>query len=224
MPRRIVDLTLTISEQTVVFPSHWHPKVEVTVLGRHASEGRETRRIVLGTHTGTHCDAPRHFVSGGKTIDELPLDGFIGPARVLDLSDVPPCQAVDLPELQRRLGGVCPERLLLRFDWSDHYREPDYYTDYPFLTMEAARWLAEEGILLLGMDSPSPDNPADSRGTERDSPVHKLLLAHGVILLEYLTNLRELTTDEPQLVALPLKVAEGDGAPARCVAIEDVED
>ena len=90
MTRRIIDLTYPIHEGMTTFPAHWHPVVEITVLGRHGIENRETRKLILGTHTGTHCDAPRHFVPGGKTVDLLPLDIFIGPAFVMDFSDSRP--------------------------------------------------------------------------------------------------------------------------------------
>lgn len=69
MPRRIVGLTFPIHEGMTTFPAHWHPFVEVSVMGRHGIENRETRKVVMGTHTGTHCDAPCHFVPGGKTVD-----------------------------------------------------------------------------------------------------------------------------------------------------------
>ena len=91
---RIIDLTFPIHEGMTTFPAPWHPFVEITQLGRHGLEGRETRKIVIGSHTGTHCDAPRHFIPGGATIDEIPLDVFIGPAVVCDLSGAPASQAI----------------------------------------------------------------------------------------------------------------------------------
>ncbi|MDP6560837.1 MAG: cyclase family protein, partial [Candidatus Binatia bacterium] len=80
MTREIIDLTFPIHEGMQTFPVHWHPVVEITQLGRLDVEARETRKMVLGTHTGTHMDAPRHFIEGGKTIDEVTLDILVGPA------------------------------------------------------------------------------------------------------------------------------------------------
>lgn len=220
MARRIVDLTFPIHEGMTIFPSHWHPIVEITLLGRHGIENRETRKVVLGTHTGTHCDAPRHFIPDGKTVDMLSLDTLIGPAFVVDFSNSQPLQKIEVADFEQQLGSHRPERLVMRFDWSDHWGKSEYYTSPPFISQAAAKWLVDSGVRLLAMDTPSPDNPADSFGSKLDSPVHKILLGNGVILVEYLCNLKELKQREIELIVLPLKILGGDGSPARCVAIE----
>ena len=220
MARRIVDLTYLIHEGMATCPSPWHPIVEVTILGRHGIENRETRKVVLGTHTGTHCDAPRHFVPGGKTVDELSLDMLIGPAFVVDFSNSQPSQEKDVADFERQLGDRCPERVVMRFDWSEHWGKMKYYTDHPFISQAAAQWLVDRGVRLLAMDTPMPDNPAHAQGSELDSPNHNILLGNGVILVEYLCNLKELQQREIELIVLPLKILDGDGSPVRCVAIE----
>jgi len=218
--RRVVDLSYVIHEGMTTFPVHWHPMVEITVLGRHGIEDRETRKLVLGTHTGTHCDAPRHFVPGGATIDQIPVEVFVGPARVVDLSDIGPRQEVGWETMKTRLAGEVPARLVLRFDWSDQWGKLRYYQDHPYISEETALRLADGGLRLLAMDTPMPDNPANGRGTANDSPIHKILLGRGIILVEYLCNLRALTRPDIELVVLPLSIRDGDGAPARCVALE----
>ena len=114
--RRIVDLTMPIHEGMQTFPSHWHPTVEITQLGRHGIENRETRKIVLGTHTGTHIDAPRHFVAGGRTVDRIDLAQINGRATLLDMSHVPPRTGIELPELEAAAKNSPLERVLIRFD------------------------------------------------------------------------------------------------------------
>jgi kynurenine formamidase len=220
MPTRKIDLTFPIHEGMTTFAAHWHPFVEVTQLGRHGIENRETRKLVLGTHTGTHCDAPRHFIPGGSTVDQIPLDVLIGPAAVVDLSSIAPRSAVSARELDARVGGRTIERVVLRYDWSDRWGTSAYYRDHPFLTEEAGEWLLEAGVKLVAMDTPMPDNPANGYGSALDSPLHKLLLGRGVVLVEYLCNLREIRARDIELLVLPLKIVDGDGAPARCVAIE----
>lgn len=220
MPRRIVDLTFPIHEGMTTFWGYWHPAVEITILGRHGFEDRETRKLVLGTHTGTHCDAPRHFIPGGQTIDTVSLEKLIGPAYVLDFSSSRPGQEMTVEDFAAQLTDGVPERLVLRFDWSDHWDRPEYYKDHPYISQDAARWLVERGVQLLALDTPMPDNPAHGRGKDPDSPVHKILLGNGVVLVEYLCNLRELRQREIELIVLPLKIREGDGSPVRCVAIE----
>jgi len=220
MSRRIIDLSHPIAEGMTTFPVDWHPRVEISVLGTHELRGRETRRLVLGTHTGTHVDAPRHFVPEGATVDQLPLDILVGPARLIDLSGLPPGSAVGVAELEAALGEARPERLLLRYDWSDRYVDQGFYRNHSYLTVDAAEWLVARGVRLIGMDTPMPDNPEHGRGSELDSPIHKILLGNGVVLVEYLRNLDELRGPDVDLVVLPLNVVGGDGAPARCIAIE----
>jgi len=218
---RVIDLTHPVCEGMLTFPGLNHPRVEVTQLARHAVEGRETRRLVLGTHTGTHLDAPLHFVPGGRSIDEIDLDLLAGPAAIADLTDVGPLEEVGAERLAAALGAPLRHpRVLLRFDWSRRWGGLDYYTDAPYLSEAACRWLLDHGVRLLGMDTPSPDDPRAAYGTQSDSPNHKLLLGAGVYLVEYLTDLHRLGGRETFLVALPLKVTGGDGAPARVVAIE----
>lgn len=221
MSRRIVDLSFSIHEGMTTFPVHWHPVVEITQLGRHGIEGRESRKLLLGTHTGTHVDAPRHFIPGGATIDELPLDIFVGPATVIDFSHAQPLQEMQIADFASQLGDARPERLVLRFDWSDHWGTPRYYAEQPYISDDAARWLVARGIRLLAMDTPQADSPRNGRGAQRDSPVHKILLGAGVIQLEYLANLRQLDVTEIELIALPLNILAGDGSPVRCVAVVD---
>jgi kynurenine formamidase len=217
---RIIDLSLSIEEGMMTFPTHWHPVVEITILGRHGIEGRETRKIVLGTHIGTHADAPRHFIPGGSTIDEVSLDVLIGPATVADFTGCAPLLEIDVAHLEGKLGATVPQRLILRTGWSEFFGEMKFYKEYPFLSEKAARWLVEKGVRLIAMDTPSPDNPAHSRDTPKDSPNHKVLLGAGVILVEYVANLKALTRSEVELVVMPLKLKGCDGSPARCVAIE----
>ncbi|HVI08326.1 MAG TPA: cyclase family protein [Candidatus Binatia bacterium] len=217
---KIIDLSLSIEEGMMTFPTHWHPVVEITILGRHGIEGRETRKIVLGTHIGTHADAPRHFIPGGGTIDEVPLDVLVGPATVADFTGCRPLLEIDIADLEKKLGGNVPQRLILRTGWSDYFGHLKFYNEYPFLSEAAARWLVEKGVRLIAMDTPSPDNPAHSRGTSKDSPNHKVLLGAGVVLVEYVANLKALTKSEVELIVMPLKLKGCDGSPARVAAIE----
>lgn len=217
---KITDLSLTLEEGMMTFPTHWHPVVEITILGRHGVEGRETRKLVLGTHVGTHADAPRHFVPQGKGIDQVSLDVLVGPAQVLNFAPCEPLYEIDVPELTEKIAGPVPPRLILRTDWSEHFGHMSFYTQYPFLSENAAQWLVENGVRLIAMDFPSPDNPAHSRGTKKDSPNHKVLLGAGVVLVEYVCNLKALSSRDVELIVLPLKLKDCDGSPVRCIAIE----
>lgn len=221
MRGRIIDLSMPIEEGMQTFPAHWHPFVEVTQLGRHGIEDRETHKIVLGTHTGTHIDAPRHFIPGGATIDEADPSVLVGVAANVDLTRFGPLSEVQADDLASALDGLPRERILLRFGWDSRLGTNSYYQDLPFLSEGAAHWLVENGCKLLGMDTPMADNPANGRGSPNDSPIHKILLGNNVLLLEYLVNLGELSGRTVHLVAAPLKIRGADGAPARVFAWTD---
>jgi len=220
--KKIVDLSYIIEVGMLTFGAPWHPVVEISIMGRHSLEGRETRKVVLGSHTGTHVDAPAHFIPGGLTIDKTPLDVLIGRAHLIEFPDSPPMRKVEILDVKKQLGEKpAYERVVFRFDWSRHWGTGQYYCDWPYLSRELCEWLIESGVSLVGMDTPSPDNPYDNRASGNDSPHHKLFLQKGVTLVEYLCNLEAIGEKVFDLVALPLKIKDGDGAPARVVALVD---
>jgi acyl-coenzyme A synthetase/AMP-(fatty) acid ligase/kynurenine formamidase len=217
---RLVDLSHPLRTGMTTFPSPNHPPVEITQLANHADQGRATRRLVLGTHSGTHVDAPLHFIEGGAAVDALQLDALVGPAVVADLTPSDALEEVGVEQLRGALGRAPRHpRVLLRFDWDKRFDDPEeYYSCSPFLSLEACQWLVDQGVVLLGLDSASPDDPRNGFGSGNDSPNHKVLLGAGVILLEYLAGLDQIGSEDAYLVALPLRVAGGDGAPTRAVA------
>lgn len=215
----IIDLTMTLREGMMTFPVHWHPVVEITKLGRFEVEGRETRKVTLGTHTGTHVDAPRHFVRGGTTIEHTDLSTYVGPARVLDFTDLPDKAEISHGLLSDRLGTDFPPRLLFRYDWDRRLDSLEYYSHHPFLSERACEYLVEQRVRLVGFDAPMPDNPLNGRGSAKDSPNHAILLGNGIAILEYLVNLSSIPPGDFTLSALPIKIEDGDGAPVRAVAI-----
>jgi len=223
MNQKIIDLTMLIEEGMQTFASHCHPIVEITQLGRHGIENRETKKIVLGTHTGTHIDAPRHFIKDGKTIEFIQLEQINGNATVVDFSSCKDKTEITINDLKKELEGYSCERIVLRFDWDiKALGSSRYYKDHPYLSESAATWLVERGCKLIALDTPQPDNPENGFGTEKDAPVHKILLSNNVIIAEYLVNLSQITHKTIQLIVAPIKIKDGDGAPARCFAIEGV--
>ena len=218
---RIIDISYPIHEGMTTFPVHWHPTVEISQMGRHGIENRETRKLTIGTHCGTHIDAPRHFIPDGPTIEQIPLELLVGPARVLNFTPLTlPKQEFDVEDFSRLLGDERPERLILRFDWSDHWGTMKYYSDQPYITEEAAYWLVQRGVRVLAMDTPQIDSPDNGRNSDNDSPNHKIMLSAGVVFVEYCTNLRQISCTEVELIVLPLNILGSDGAPARVIAIQ----
>lgn len=215
----IIDLSMGLDEGIITFPVHWHPLVEISIMGRLNIEGRETRKVTLGTHTGTHIDAPRHFIAGGKTVDEINLEACFGPARLIDFRDQHDRSEISIELLKSRVDGPVPHRIIFFFGWDTRASSLDYYKDHPYLTEESCQWLVDNGVKLVGMDTPMPDDPRNGRGCSKDSPNHKIFLGNNVILLEYLVNLEAIPSKDFTLVAFPLKMIGCDGSPVRAIAI-----
>lgn len=210
---RIIDVTVGIGEGSLVWPGDPRVAVEPWTLTSRG-EPANVSELRLGSHTGTHVDPPAHFLDGGLTVDRLPLDVLVGPAAVVDLRGVAgPVGVSDLEALSLAAGV---ERLLVRTDnsslWSEvPARFPD---DYVSVSPAAARWLVDWGVRLVGVDFLSIEPLGES-----GFPVHRTLLEAGVVLVEGL-DLSGAPAGEYGLVCLPLKVVDGDGAPARCVLVE----
>ena len=188
----IIDITRPISATLPVWPGD--PPVEVEpVTSLEAGDPAAVSRLALGTHTGTHVDPPAHFLAGGATVDDLPLDVLVGPAIVVDLAGAAPGEA----ELRALVGHH--DRVLLKTGAARGV-----------VTADMARRFVDGGLRLVGIDTPSiePDTA--------EYPVHRLLLTAGVVIVEGL-DLSAVAPGDYQLVCLPLRIAGGDGAPARAV-------
>jgi len=166
-------------------------------------------RLDCDVHAGTHVDAPWHFVEGGHTAEQLPLDVLIGPAFVAFLPETSAITANDLDGLALPAGT---ERLLLRTRNSELWAEgvTEFREDYVALTADAARWVVDQGIRLIGVDYLSVQRYGDSPVT------HQILLGAGVVILEGL-NLATVEPGSYELLCLPLRLVGADGAPARAV-------
>lgn len=163
-------------------------------------------RLTLGTHTGTHVDAPRHFLAHGLSVDQLDLGTLNGPCRVVALgAESTAVETSNLPTGRTRL-----DRILFRtrnsLQWREHAPSP---AEPVQLSLDAARALIRRKVRLVGIDGLSIERARDGQ-----YPVHRLLLQHGVAILEGL-DLSEVRAGRYELHCLPLRLAGGDGAPAR---------
>ena len=220
--RRCIDLSLPIHEGMLTTPVPWHPPVEITVLGRHELEGRATRKVTLGTHTGTHMDAPYHFVEDGATIDQIPLDVLVNEAVVLDLTEKGDFGKTSADDLRATGVEIPPGAgVIIHTGWYRRWMHRDYYEKWPCLTMDACEYLAECRVRLVGLDVPSPDDPQDRIAFGEVSPLHHFFLSRGLVLVEFLTNLDQIAGTKVLLIAAPLKIVGADGFPARVLAVEE---
>jgi kynurenine formamidase len=211
---KLVDLSHPLEHGQLSYPSD--PEIEVTWHRRLDTHGVNVSRIVMGSHQGTHLDAPLHFEAGGTPLDQIPLGRFFGPARLVDLA---PGGALE-PKTPISVEMLGPHgsafqsgaRVVYRTGWDRQFGRPEYFTDLPSLTLEAAEWIADRRIGLLGMDTPTPSKIAGRA-------CHHALLAKGIeiVIVEGLANLDRLP-DRFTFIAFPLNLAGCDGSPVRAVA------
>ena len=218
----LIDLSHTIASGMMQVASL--PPVEVCRASSLA-EGNPTngQALRISGHSGTHIDAPLHVFDELAGIETYPAERFIGPGVALDVPKGPlePVDAADLEAASRGLVRA-GDMVLLSTGWDARYGDPAYLLDYPSLAMDAADWLLEHGVRLVALDMLSPDVPPARRAPDAQLVVHQRLLGNDVLIAENLTGLAPLVGKRLQVYALPIKVAEGDGAPAR-ICVEVVE-
>jgi len=201
---QIIDISMSLKKCMLTWPNSPAYAIEPF---KKISEGASSNvsKLSLSTHCGTHVDAPRHFFPGGRTLDEIPLEVFVGRARVFNAGMR---KKIDRKFLQKLdFDGV--ERALFRSVNSAYLGEKRFRRNYVYFSEDAARFLVEKKIKLLGTDYLSVENYADKK-----RPAHHIFLRAGVVLLEGI-NLLKVKGGDYELVCLPLRVAGADGAPAR---------
>ena len=211
MGSQIIDLSYELESSTPVYPGD--AGVEIKILETTSTKILDRRalnnsRFSVSIHTGTHMDAPFHFFDGGKTIDQISLDRFYGPALCVDLEGEKSIDAATLKPFEEKIRQH--RKVVLNTGWSSHWKKPDYFTDHPCLTGEAAQFLVDSGAHLVGLDTPSVDQPP--------FPAHLVLLGNGVVIVENLRNLDAIPQEAFELIVLPLKIVGRDGSPARAIA------
>lgn len=201
---KIIDISLDINEDTVVMPEN--PEFNKEELASIGEEGYRLYKICMSNHTGTHIDAPAHFIKGGALIDQLPLNDLIGKVLVVEIRDQ---DKVSLDEIKESdISGHT--RILLKTRNSELLNENKLSKDFVYLDKKAAGYLVEKGIRLVGLDYFSIDRIED-----QEKPAHVELAGNDVIIIEGI-NLLHVEPGEYQLTALPIKI-NTDGAPARVI-------
>ena len=203
-----IDISVPVHNGMVHWPGD--PEYKIDRIHDFDSGDKLTlSHIDLGVHTGTHMDAPLHFVRDGMTIDRIPLDATVGEARVIEIHDP---ESVKPAELER--AGIGPgERILLKTENSSkRWSTDEFQKDFVYISHEAAQLLAAARIRSVGVDYLSVG------GFYKDGPeTHQALLGAGIWIIEGL-NLSPLTAGRYELICLPLKLTGAEGAPARAIA------
>lgn len=215
---KIIDLTYTLDDTCMTCGTPWHEKVKLSKLGTIAEVGRNTQKIVLGSHSGTHMDAPLHFFENREGIDKADLNRICGLCSIVDMTHKKGGSVIELSDVE---NIKITERMLFKFEWFKNWKCDNFYKDFPYFSMEAAEYLYNKGLRVIALDTPSPDC-GSAIGEKDDSPVHKFFLKNDVTIIEYLTETDKLDINKNYLlVALPLKLKDCDGSPARVIVMED---
>ena len=211
---KLIDLSHPLEHGQPNFA--YDPKISVVPHNTVKSIGYNITQVSFSSHQGTHLDAPFHFYDDGKTIDQIQLERFYGPATLVDLAPGSSLKAktpltVEMfrPHAKHFRRGA---KIIYRTGWSRKFGSAEFFSDYPTLTLDAARWIASKRIGLLGMDTPTPSNEW--------MECHHILLKRGVeiVIVEGLKNLEKLPA-QFTFIGFPLNLKGRDGAPIRAVAL-----
>lgn len=218
---KIIDLSMSVQP-------HWRWKVQTTLAMDHQKKDPfQVTVLSAPLHAFTHIDTPLHIEPDKITIDRVSLDRLCGPAAVVDLSDSEANTPITAEDLEKKGGHIADgDIVLLKTAW-DRKRDwltKAYWLEAPYVREDAAEWLARLPIKAVGFDFPQDyairEIPARHPPAD-EMPTHHFLLRKGVFLIEYLCDLHRIDTDRTTVYALPLKVKDGEGAPARVIAVMD---
>jgi kynurenine formamidase len=214
---RIIDLSLPVSEAL--------PRWNVAVKRQFPRHCHQLTLIEMPVHAATHMDAPLHFVPGGKSIDQIPLEMTMGEAAVLDLTGKGANEGITPADLEVQGGHIREgDFILLRTDWPEKmWGGLDFWSRAPYLTEEGALWLAEKRPRAVGCDFPQDRVIRELGEREPDKSefvVHNVFMPRGILNIEYLTNLKSIKGKRCQFMAVPLRLEGVEGSPVRALAIE----
>lgn len=209
---RFIDLSYEINEKTVMYPGLFKPKIiQEYILEEN---GVNIKRLNLITHTGTHIDAPRHFCEKGMTIDKISFNKFFGKASYLNLSNIGLGSSINVSDLKKYEKLINSDTIIiLNSGIYKEYGKEEYNKKYPILSLEAAKWFVNKGILTYATDATSVDIDGEDK-------IHTTFLSNNIPIIENLANLDKIKKEKLIFAAFPLKITDGDGSPCRAVAIE----
>ena len=209
-----IDLTLTISKSIPSFPGS--PKPQFILWSDIKDDGYNLELLFLSSHTGTHIDAPYHFVKDGMKIHQIPLDRLIGKAILIKLKKTRNSSITkeDIILFEKKNRVIPNDSSVFFFtEWQKNLKKDNYFTENPGLDKSAADYLVSKKINLVGIDSPSID-----LGTDDSFIVHQIFSKNNILIVENLANLNKIPSKEFTFTILPLKLKDATGSPVRAVA------
>jgi arylformamidase len=216
MQKKVIDLSHILNEKITVYPDTVGPKFEI--LNTIEKDGFTEHKMTMVFHSGTHIDAPCHILKNAKSIDQFPIDKFIGKAMVISCQDK---KEINLKYLQTFEDQITQIDFILFFTgWQYKWNTKDYFDECPTPTGEAAKWLTKFKLKGIGFDSFSVDKViAAQKVSPENLPNHHILLEKEILLIENLTNLDKLPNGAFSFQCLPLNIENADGSPVRAIAM-----
>ncbi|OAX35970.1 putative cyclase [Rhizopogon vinicolor AM-OR11-026] len=212
----MIDLTHTLTTSTEAPMSIWpgHPRLQMNKIASIPEHDANVTAISLGSHTGTHIDAPNHFIADGLSIDKYDLNKLMGRALVIDVRGKKARETITWEDMEKWEGEMHEGVIVLMCTGWSQYWGKDQYEEHPFIDLNAAKKLIERGVRVIGCDTLSPDEMCSPT-----SEVHKVILRAGGAIAENLRGVEEvLGLKEPVVSLLPLKLDSCDGSPIRAIA------
>ena len=211
---KIIDLTLTVSDKIPTFPGS--PQPSFIPWENVKEDGYNLELLFLSTHTGTHMDAPYHFLEKGAKIHEISLKKLVSEAVLIKSKKKggESITKIDIQKFEKKHGKIASfSSVIFYTGWQRNLQKKYYFTKNPGLSVSAAKYLASKKINLVGIDSPSID-----LGTDSKFSVHQIFAKKGMLIVENLANLEKIKSSKFHLVVLPLKLKNATGSPVRAIA------
>ncbi len=211
---KIIDLTLTVSDKIPTFPDS--PQPSFIPWENVKEDGYNLELLFLSTHTGTHMDAPYHFLEKGAKIHEISLKKLVSEAILIKSKkkNGESITKMDIQKFEKKHGKIDDfSSVIFSTGWQRNLQKKYYFTKNPGLSVSAAKYLASKKINLVGIDSPSIDLGKDSKFS-----VHQTFAKKGILIVENLANLEKIKSSKFHLVVLPLKLKNATGSPVRAIA------
>ena len=211
---KVTDLTLTVSDKIPTFPGS--PQPSFIPWENVKEDGYNLELLFLSTHTGTHMDAPYHFLEKGAKIHEISLKKLVAEAVLIQCRKKggESITKIDIQKFEKKHGKIASfSSVIFYTGWQRNLQKKYYFTKNPGLSVSAAKYLVSKKINLVGIDSPSIDLGRDSKFS-----VHQIFAKKGMLIVENLANLEKIKSSKFHLVVLPLKLKNATGSPVRAIA------
>ena len=214
---KVIDLTLTVSEKIPTFPGS--PKPHFIKWETISKDGYNLELLFLSTHTGTHIDAPFHFVKNGKKIHEINPERLVNEAVLIRVgkNSNRSISKTDIQNFEQKNGKIENGATVIFYTgWQKNLNKEFYFSENPGLSISAAKYLASKKINMVGIDSPSID-----LGTDSKFSVHHILAKNNILIVENLANLNKIKSNNFHLITSPLKLKNATGSPIRAFGFVD---